>query len=256
MHHPATCHGLVVSDLHLLSRRSEGETLFEGLASQLDASDVLVLNGDTFDFRWSSLPSEAASIDAAIRWIEDLTTGHPRLEVRYLLGNHDCLAVFHRELEQLVRSVATLQCHEHQFELGDNLFLHGDCANYRMDGPGLAKARRPWINDRQRGRIAATSYDWSDALGLSRLVHELYFPQHRTVRRIAHHLDHTSPDWHRRFSRCFFGHTHRPFHSYEWRGVEFSNTGSAIPGMGFQPLTFDWRPEPSHSHERKSHLLL
>ena len=256
MQPPATRRGLVVSDLHLLSRRSEGETLFEGLASQLDAVDTLVLNGDTFDFRWSSLPSEAAGIDTAIRWIEALAHRHPSLEIRYLLGNHDCLAVFHRELEQLVRSVETLLCHELHLELGDNLFLHGDCANRRMDASGLEKARRPWINDRQRGRLAATAYDLSDSLGLSRRVHDLYFPQHRTVRRIAHHLDHVLPDWHRRLSRCFFGHTHRPFHGYEWRGVRFSNTGSAIPGMGFQPLAFDWQPEPSHaSHERKGHLL-
>jgi UDP-2,3-diacylglucosamine pyrophosphatase LpxH len=53
---------LVVSDLHLFANRSAGDALFEKWFHDVRSSDVstLVLNGDTFDFRWSGLESEQA----------------------------------------------------------------------------------------------------------------------------------------------------------------------------------------------------
>ena len=49
--------GMAVSDLHLFAYRSAGEEYFNSLRPQLNATDILVLNGDIFDFRWSTLPS-------------------------------------------------------------------------------------------------------------------------------------------------------------------------------------------------------
>jgi len=254
--------GLVVSDLHLFSGRSEGERLFGEIRSQAGELDALVLNGDTFDFRWSLLSSESATIEAAIRWLEAILVESPIPRVHFLLGNHDCLADFRRELEGLAKAFPRLHCHEFQLRLGDNLFLHGDCANRRMNAAALEKSRRSWSRDRQRGRIAATIYDSADSLGLSRRFHDLYFPRTGTVKRVVHHLDRVLPGWRDRIRHCYFGHTHRPFRDHQWKGIRFSNTGSGIRGMGFQPLEFRWSPDrpdsPSDSsqdHERKSHLL-
>lgn len=54
--------GLVVSDLHLFSRKSERVALMKGLAAELRDVGILVLNGDTFDFRWSEVSGEDMSI--------------------------------------------------------------------------------------------------------------------------------------------------------------------------------------------------
>jgi len=63
---PPPRHGLVLSDLHLLARRSDGAALIESRRSDFSGIDVLVLNGDTFDFRWSALSNLATSVAAAL----------------------------------------------------------------------------------------------------------------------------------------------------------------------------------------------
>jgi UDP-2,3-diacylglucosamine hydrolase len=58
--------GLVISDLHLFSPRSKAVELLVGIQEKLASADVLVLNGDIFDFRWSTLPDTQATIVAAL----------------------------------------------------------------------------------------------------------------------------------------------------------------------------------------------
>jgi hypothetical protein len=67
---PLSRRGLVVSDLHLFARRSRGMTCFESLRGELESVDVLVLNGDIFDFRWSVLPDHQATQ----AWLSDITS--------------------------------------------------------------------------------------------------------------------------------------------------------------------------------------
>lgn len=235
------CQGAVLSDLHLFSRRSDGDHLFERFAKATAADiDTLVLNGDTFDFRWSQLPSEEHSIQAALAWVESLLDSHPRWTVHYLLGNHDCLASFRDPLETFADRHPRLQVHEHRLRLGSHLFLHGDCANYRMDGKTLARFRDSWSRDRQRSRFAARLYAASDALPVSRQFHQRYFPEDRASRRVAYHLDQVIPGWAEQITHCYFGHTHHPFSDHRHDGVRFFNTGSAIRNMGFRPLRFAW----------------
>lgn len=102
--------GLVISDLHLMASRSVGMDMLPSILIRLKGCDALVLNGDTFDFRWSTHPGEVRSIEVALATID-----------------------------------------------------------------------------------------------------------------------------------CYFGHTHIPFRGHHHEGVEFHNTGSAIRGMGFQPLEFEWQ---------------
>lgn len=227
--------GLVVSDLHLFSRRSDAERLVDGL---FDSALTLVLNGDTFDFRWSEFPDESTTIDAAIDWLQQLLSGFRGESIHYILGNHDCLTGFRDRLEKLAARETKLRFHEFQLGLGRSLFLHGDSANWRMDEAALRRFRDSWSRDKPRGRIAKAAYGAVDAAGISRRFHRLYFPPARAVRRVARHLDDALPTWRADFDHCFFGHTHLPFADLEFEGVRFHNTGSAIRKMGFQPLRF------------------
>ncbi len=230
--------GLVISDLHLLSHRSRAEELLEGIREEIARVDLLVLNGDTFDFNWSSLPSTTESVGAAIDWLDKLAGDFENCEVHYLFGNHDCLDYFLRALEFLALEHPHFHCHDQRFVIGRALFLHGDCANRRMDGPALERMCNAWSRDRPRTRLHSRLYGIIDAAGLSRRFHELYFPRPSTVKRIAHHLDHVFPGWRDEVDDVYFGHTHQPFRDHEFEGVRFHNTGSAFHEMGFQPLTF------------------
>ena len=130
--------GLVISDLHLFAGRSDGSILFEGIHSQLSSVDLLVLNGDTFDFRWSHFNSDEESIAAALQWLDDLREKFPDLEIYYVLGNHDCLVTFRKRLP----SHPKFHLHEFHLRLGSRLFLHGDCSNWRMTSEKLRAYRQ------------------------------------------------------------------------------------------------------------------
>lgn len=236
--------GIVVSDLHLFTRRSRAVECLQSLRAELASVDVLVLNGDTFDFRWSTLRDRQATIAAALDWLRALASDLPTCRIHYVLGNHDCLAPFRDQLAAL--TLPRLRWHEHFFRLENALFLHGDCAHEPMDPEGLRRYREPWENDRQRGALAAGIYAAIDRLGLTRFAHERHFPHRRTVERIAHYLDRASLNWRDGVRDCYFGHTHRPFSDYRHSGVAFHNSGSAIRGMAFNPLRFETRGEENH----------
>lgn len=239
VHAPAAMsQGLVISDLHLFSRRSRAEELLVEMEVRIASADILVLNGDVFDFRWSILPDMQATVDASLEWLDLLMEKRSGKPTHYLLGNHDCVSCFTEKLADFAEKRPSLHCHESFLRIGDNLFLHGDCANRRMDLEDYRQFRKAWSRDKPRGAVSRSLYDVVDAMGASRKFHDLWFPQHSTVRRVAHHLDHLLPRWRHEIGHCYFGHTHLPFTGHCHDGVTFHNTGSAIRDMVFLPLDF------------------
>ena len=85
----------------------------------------------------------------------------------------------------------------------------------------------------------ATAYECVDRLGITRRVHEWHFPRRKTVERIAFYLDNACPGWREQTRDCFFGHTHLPFSNYEYNGINFHNSGSAIHNLDFNPILFE-----------------
>jgi len=234
-----TARGVIVSDLHLFARRSRGVECVNSLRAELASATVLVLNGDIFDFRWSTLRDRETTLTAALAWLRDLSEAFPKCQLHYVLGNHDCLTLFREKLATLASTLPRLNWYEHGVRLGTALFLHGDCADETMDPPGLRRYRERWQDDRPRGALAAAAYIAADRLCLTRLALTRHFPQRETVERIVHYLDRAWPGWRPSIRDCYFGHTHLPFSDYPYAGVAFHNTGSAIRGMDFNPIIFD-----------------
>lgn len=234
--------GLVISDLHLLAKRSIGESLLDGIRPQLDRCDTLILNGDTFDFRWSRLGSETASIAAAIAWLEALLEKMDGRDLHFIHGNHDCLHGFCKSLQPLGQKWTNLHLHEYTLQLGSHIFLHGDCANRKMTASDLVSSRESWAMDKPRGALNAALYDIADTTGLSWAFHQCFFPRDITVARVSHYLDAALPGWRDATSDCYFGHTHIPFRDHRHEGISFHNTGSGIRNMGFQPIEFELQP--------------
>lgn len=238
---PIITRGLVVSDLHLWARRSEGTELLASLAGQLAESDVLVMNGDTFDFRWIALCDREKAFAAAVKELHAVLQRYPQCEIHFLLGNHDCLLGFQRALTTLAARAPRFHWHAWQVRLGSALFLHGDCAEARIDALELQSRRDRWERGQRRGLLTSMAYGVADGLGLTRWAHECFFPRHQTVQRITHYLDRACPGWRLEIQDCYFGHTHLPFSNHQHEGVIFHNTGSSAAqrGMGFNPLVFE-----------------
>lgn len=236
--------GLVLSDLHLFSGRSEGYARMQSLQSVLGTVQILVLNGDIFDLRWSTLRDPQKTITAAVDWLGTLADKLPQCEIHFLLGNHDCCRKFAGELNRLAVTQPRFYWHEYFLRLGNALFLHGDCTHRPMNQCGLDEFRELWRGEWQRGGLLTAGYRWVDRLGITRRVHEWHFPRQKTVERIAFYLDDACAGWRQSTRHCYFGHTHLPFANYEINGVNFHNTGSAIRGMKFNPIMFKTQFEP------------
>jgi UDP-2,3-diacylglucosamine hydrolase len=236
--------GVVLSDLHLFSGRSDGATCLESIRPTLESATILVLNGDIFDFRWSTLRDSQRTLAAALEWLGKLAGELSECRIHFIVGNHDCCRTFTAHLAQLAARQPRFQWHEYFLRLGPALFLHGDCAHRPMNHQGLNGFRELWRGDWQRGRLLTAGYRWVDRLGITRRVHEWHFPRQRTVERIAFYLDDACAGWRQSTRHCYFGHTHLPFADYEFNGVKFHNTGSAIRGMEFNPIIFETQLEP------------
>jgi UDP-2,3-diacylglucosamine hydrolase len=205
----------------------------------LHTAEALVLKGDTFDFRWSTLGRHDETLPAAMDWLRNVARDFPRCRIHLIVGNHDCTAAFLVELNRLTGEVARFQWHEYSLRLGQALFIHGDCAHRQMDHHGLRRFRRKWHGDWRCGAALSAAYVCADRLGITRRVHEWHFPRAKTVERIVHYLDRTQPGLREQIRDCYFGHTHLPFANYEHAGILFHNTGSAILNLDFNPLRFE-----------------
>jgi UDP-2,3-diacylglucosamine pyrophosphatase LpxH len=238
MHRPSL-QGIALSDLHLFAHRSAGRECFDSLKPRLAAADVVVLNGDIFDFRWSTLPDASATTLGAREWLQQLCAAFPQCNFHYVIGNHDCPAFFRAELAKLAASVPRFHWHENGVRIGRAVFVHGDCTHRRMDPPALRRFRADWDNDRRHGLLRAKAYVAVDRAGITRLAHQCWFPRNVTVARVAHYLDHALPHWREHATDCYFGHTHLPFTDHRHEGIRYHNTGSGIRGMGFNPRSFN-----------------
>ena len=228
--------GIVVSDLHLLSWRSNGQSCFDKLSGRFSELDALVLNGDIFDFRWANRP-HTESVPFALDWLAQLRTDFPHLAIHFIPGNHDCIP----EFVDGVAVIDGISFHPFHLVLGKNLFLHGDAATWQMDFEGFRSYRSGWEQDSPRGRTGARLYDAADMFKLSDLTHHLWFGRGAAIRRIIWHLDRVRPGWKEEVEECFFGHTHLPLKGVELEGVRFHNTGSGIRGAPFVPIQFNYQ---------------
>jgi UDP-2,3-diacylglucosamine pyrophosphatase LpxH len=230
--------GIVVSDLHLFARRSRGHTRFEAIREKLRQANILVLNGDIFDFRWSTHGSHDQTLSAAMNWLRALIADLPGCQIHFISGNHDCLPAFQEHLTGLAAERSGFHWHEYLLQIGSALFLHGDCAHYQMDHADLKRYRATWQRTRRWSPALAIAYEGLDRVGLTQRVHDWHFPRQRTIERITFYLDHAFPTWRTQTRDCYFGHTHLPFTNHEHEGVRFHNSGAAINQQVFHPLSF------------------
>ncbi|WP_236625046.1 metallophosphoesterase [Rhodopirellula sp. SWK7] len=87
-----------ISDLHLLSARSNYSQHMRSVRRAVEAADVCVWGGDLFDFCWSCEGDGPTSRRIAVDWLEAWREEFPEKRFVYLTGNHDAQPRFQQSL--------------------------------------------------------------------------------------------------------------------------------------------------------------
>ncbi|MDI6796668.1 MAG: metallophosphoesterase [Desulfatibacillaceae bacterium] len=242
--------GVVISDLHMFARRSKAEYILEKLHHACQSADLLVLNGDIFDFRWTTLDTVHDTMMAAISWLEHLTEQFEHCRIAFVLGNHDCNREFTRWLGVLADEAPNFSWHPDYLILHGAAFLHGDCVHRAASQWGLDAYRKPWKTVRKKSETANAIYQAVYQAGITRTVPRLYFRRKAMANRVLAYLTRMEPELMEGVESIFVGHTHVPFTDFVHKGKRFHNTGTAIHRRQFNLLTFTmetgWQtaPEP------------
>ena len=229
-------HGHVISDLHLFTPWTAAERHVDSMIDAARRADFFVLNGDIFDFRWTTLPSVERSVEAAADWLADFAGRCPDCRVTFVMGNHDGLAAFAERLDRAVREVANLDWHPAYARIGPALFAHGDLflqagVTDPLDRPLQTRIRR-------RPRSLSRCYHLLHTMRIHRWPAKVY-TNGQCVRRFARRLDAADPRAIDGVTDVYFGHTHLPFTDVRHNGYTFHNTGSIIGGLNWHMLTVD-----------------
>jgi UDP-2,3-diacylglucosamine hydrolase len=224
-----------VSDLHLFSRRSLAARHEPAMHLASSRARQFVLGGDIFDFRWSTLGSTEATVQAAVRWLDNLVASHSRCDFHFVLGNHDCNRRFVAALETYSATRPNLTVHPYYLRLGRSIFLHGDVADRpRMCPQRLHRRRQRWARDERRGALRHMLYDLAMQAHLHRVVGQVAHPKRRVAQRILGYLQRIGHGPGSGLANVYFGHTHAALADYRHGGLAFHNGGAPMPGLNFR----------------------
>lgn len=225
--------GAVISDLHLFARRTDTARIIQTLLDLPPDLEHLVLNGDIVDFRWSTYPSETETIAAGALWLEGLLEQRPKLRVYYVMGNHDCSVPWAEALDAL--GSERFSWSPTHMTLGPNLFLHGDLVTGDKNpfNRELKDSHKHFACSGTLDKLYHTLIHTRVHVGVSRMHGaERYVPKvERALRAHGRDILKDTRD-------VYFGHTHEPFTDYEYEGLRFHNTGSAVRHIKLQALRF------------------
>lgn len=221
---PPIKHGYVLSDLHLFAPWSSAEHYIEEWHRNLAEADFLVLNGDIFDFRWSTLPTSAATADAAIEWLRALVEEFPESRFFYVLGNHDAHVALIERLEPFTTVQPTFAWDDSFLQIGSSFFMHGDRVFSRAE-TGIARTR---FNHHDRFHpFLGLLYHQVIQLGIHGIM-RLVLTREKCAKRILRALQRDRTVDLTSIEDVYTGHTHVAFSDFEYASIRWHNTGSAV----------------------------
>jgi UDP-2,3-diacylglucosamine hydrolase len=231
--------GVFISDLHLLTRRSVAPAHWQQLLPELRQSDLLVLGGDIFDFRWSTHGDLLRSTQAAKEWLQSALEVNQKLRIIYLLGNHDCLPSMQAMLQTLATEVPRFCWTEQHLALDQCLFLHGDVLDAGISPNALAAYRSKFSDQhRERGDLAHRMYDLVVASRIHSVPAKLIHRPLRVMKRLSDYLQSLDLTAEQGIHQVYFGHTHQPLAGVAYKEQLFFNPGSGIRHLPFTPCRF------------------
>lgn len=225
-----------VSDLHLFSSRSNASEHHELIRASIEGSDLCVWGGDLFDFRWSRLTDEKATIRQALTWLDNWYEQFPSTPFLFLDGNHDAHAEFSNQLAAWSSARHRFDCGLNCIRVGDTLMLHGDVIEGGGTPDAFADYRDRWSDKPTAGRMASGVYDLAIATRVHRAAAVAVHRKRSTCLRLMRWMHRQPADATDGIRRIVFGHTHRRIDGYRVQGIEFHNGGAAIRHVPFAPV--------------------
>ena len=244
-----------VSDLHLFARRSKASDYQQQLDAIIERAEIVVLGGDLFDFKWSTVGSLDATIEQAIDWLQRLIDINPSCQFIYLLGNHDCQVDFVERLADFASCKERLRWHHSHWQCGDTVFIHGDVADKITTPEQLEQFRDHWGNEpiTRKSQFRQTLYDLVLQLRLHKLVGHILHRPAAVAKRLLSYLDHFDINPGTGLRKVYFGHTHAPLDGFELLGVQFYNGGAPLNGIPFRIVEVDTTGFGEFSLDNESH---
>jgi UDP-2,3-diacylglucosamine hydrolase len=227
-----------VSDLHLFANRSRGARHLDAIRQAANRSQLCVLGGDIFDFKWSTLPSGDHTVDAAVRWLHELAVSAPGCKVHFLLGNHDYHPGLMARLPALAQELPNFEWERFFLRQGDTIFLHGDVADRKMTAARLEQRRMRFCHE-PRGPAHHKAYDLLVHAHVHAMLPGAVYPKRVVARRILSYLTDIGQGPESGIQHVYFGHTHRAVNGYAHRGVVFHNGGAPIGRARYRILELD-----------------
>jgi len=226
-------HGFFLSDLHYFSSRSTAPAYESEINKCAQSAHTMILGGDIFDFKWSRYASLRESIDAAVRWIEELVVNHRGCSFYYLLGNHDSHPNFVLELDRLAFEHTNLEWQPHLLRLGSSVFLHGDVIDGGLDHQTVDARRRKHEEKPLPMAYRHWLYDAAVQAKLHCLIANVARRHGWVLKKVHRYLVEQGLSYETGVRDVYFGHTHRPLRSVEYHGIRFHNGGASIRGVSF-----------------------
>lgn len=223
-----------VSDLHLFSRRSNGDRHAAAIHERARVAREFVLGGDLFDFRWTTRPTISDAVRHAARWLEHLAAENPHCRFHVLLGNHDHRRDYCDQLDKLSRRRENFAWQPFVLRMGKAVFLHGDAADRGATPNRLTERRSHAEHHRKKGRLANLMYDVAISGRLHNVVARAANRRRKVARRISAYLDAVGHGRESGVEHVYFGHTHVPLTDFQHGGLTFHNPGATIKGVGFR----------------------
>ncbi len=222
----------VVSDLHIFCPRSTWKSKFEVIKEAIRSSDVFVLNGDTFDFRWSSSSSLKSAFEKAIDFLRELSAINPNCHIHLNLGNHDHHTDFCKMLSELEKELPNFSWHPYYLRVGNLVFLHGEPSERKMTHRQLEKYRGRWERKKPITEpVLNNLYDLAVNTKTHVVLSRIFFTRKRTVKNLLWYLETLGLGMDSGITDVYFGHTHVPMANFRYKGISFHNSGTAYKGM-------------------------
>lgn len=214
--------GFVISDLHIFARRSEIAKHFEEIEAAAKTSEFIVLNGDIFDFEWSTYYTINYTADEARSWLEKLANTNPQCQVYFIMGNHDSHSSFLERLKKI--SLPNFQWSPTHFIIDDSLFLHGDLP---LSGQGVLERKNYEERAVSKSKTMSLIYDLVLRTHVQKIANLIY-NKYTTAAKIHKAVVSSGLLASHDIKHIYFGHTHVPFNNFFYKGIYFHNTGSVV----------------------------
>jgi len=228
-----------ISDLHLFSSRCNAGRHQEQIEHAVEWSDLCVWGGDMFDFRWSRLEDEAATVDRAIAWLNRWQERFPDKTFVYLDGNHDAHEVFSDSLRDWAAEQDRFRCGLDALRVQDVLLIHGDVIEGRGRHDRFLAYRQRWRDKPAAGPLRDQAYQVAVSTGVHLAVAGAAHRKQQTCRRLLRWMRGQPASAIDGVKRVAFGHTHRAIHGLELDGIAFYNGGATIHRVPFYPVRLE-----------------